>query len=132
MLPLACRIPLFSAFGGAAVSLPQALFSLTSSFSCCRSVSIFSLKPVSTAAGLRSPPPNIGGVVPTGPPKWLPSPPRRRRRLSLARHLGRDAKAGEPYVSGVVDQHVFGIDIFVDQTTLMCMTERRRQVNGKA
>ena len=75
MLPLACRIPLFSAFGGAAVSLPQALFSLTSSFSCCRSVSIFSLKPVSTAAGLRSPPPNIGGVVPTGPPKWLPSPP---------------------------------------------------------
>ena len=29
----------------------------------------------STAAGVRSPPPNIGGVVPAGPPKWLPSPP---------------------------------------------------------
>jgi len=29
----------------------------------------------STAAGVQSPPPNIGGVVPAGPPKWLPSPP---------------------------------------------------------
>ena len=29
----------------------------------------------STAAGVRSSPPNIGGVVPAGPPKWLPSPP---------------------------------------------------------
>ena len=29
----------------------------------------------STAAGVQSPPPNIGGVVPAGPPKWLPFPP---------------------------------------------------------
>jgi hypothetical protein len=29
----------------------------------------------STAPGVRSPPPNIGGVVPAGPLKWLPSPP---------------------------------------------------------
>src|ERR1700685_1402058 len=36
----------------------------------------------STAAGVRSPPPNIGGVVPAGPPKWLPFPPPLTARLT--------------------------------------------------
>ena len=62
---------------------------------------------------------------------------RRSRRLALARHLGRDAKTGEPYLAGVAawlqrDEHVLGLDVFVDQTALMGVPERRRQVNGKA
>ena len=56
---------------------------------------------------------------------------RRCRRLALAWQPGRDAKAGEPYVAGVVDEHVLGLDVFVDQTALVGMAERRCQVNGK-
>ena len=56
----------------------------------------------------------------------------RRGRLALARQPGRDTKAGEPYAPGVVDEHVFGLDVFVDQAALMGMAERRCQVNGKA
>ena len=55
---------------------------------------------------------------------------RRRRHLTLARQSGRDAKAGEPHVAGVVDEHVLGLDVFVDQTTLVSMAERRCQVDG--
>jgi hypothetical protein len=51
--------------------------------------------------------------------------------LALARQLGRDAKAREPHVA-VVDEHVLGLDIFVDQTVLVDMAERRGQVNGNA
>ena len=57
---------------------------------------------------------------------------RRCRRLALARQSGRDAKAGEPYVAGAVNEHVFGLDVFVDQTALVGVAERRCQVNGKA
>ena len=57
---------------------------------------------------------------------------RRCRRLALARQSGRDAKAGEAYVAGAVNEYIFGLDIFVDQTTLVGMAERRCQVNGKA
>ena len=62
---------------------------------------------------------------------------RRRGRLALARQSGRDAKAGEPDMTGVAawfqrDEHVLGLDVFVDQTALMDVAERRCQVNGKA
>ena len=57
---------------------------------------------------------------------------RRRGRLALARQPGRDAKAGEPYVAGVVDEHVLGLDVFVDQAALVGVAERRCQANGKA
>jgi hypothetical protein len=33
-------------------------------------------------------------------------------------------------VSGIIDEHVLGIDVFVDQTALVNMAERRCQVNG--
>jgi hypothetical protein len=33
---------------------------------------------------------------------------------------------------GIVDEHVLGLDVFVDQTALMDVAERRRQVNGEA
>ena len=52
--------------------------------------------------------------------------------LALAWQSGRDAKAGEPDVAGVVDEHVLGLDVFVDQTALVGMAERRCQANGKA
>ena len=54
------------------------------------------------------------------------------RRLALARQTGRDAEAGKPYVAGVVDEHVLGLDIFMDQTALMGMAEHRCQVDRKA
>ena len=56
---------------------------------------------------------------------------RRRRRLALARQSRRDAKAGEPYVAGVVGEHVPRLDVFVDQTALVGMAERRRQADCK-
>ena len=62
---------------------------------------------------------------------------RRRQRLALARQPGRDAKAGEPDMAGVAawfqrDEHVLGVDVFVDQTALMDVAERSCQVNGNA
>ena len=57
---------------------------------------------------------------------------RRRGRLALAWQPGRDAKAGEPDMAGVVDEHVLGLDVFMDQTVLVDVAERRCQVNGKA
>ena len=61
----------------------------------------------------------------------------RRGRLALARQPGRDAKAGEPDVAGVTawlqrDEHVLGLDVFVDQTALVGMAERRCQANREA
>ena len=35
-------------------------------------------------------------------------------------------------MAGAVNEYIFGLDIFVDQTTLVGMAERRCQVNGKA
>ena len=52
-------------------------------------------------------------------------------RLALARQSGRDAKAGEPDVAGVVDEYVLGLDVFVDQTALVGMAERRCQADCK-
>jgi hypothetical protein len=52
----------------------------------------------------------------------------RRRRLALAWQSGRDSKAGEPYLAGVVDEHVLRLDVFVDQTALMGMAEGCCQV----
>src|SRR5580700_6834408 len=49
----------------------------------------------------------------------------RRGRLAFVWQSGRDAKAGEPYVAGVVEEHVLGFDVFVDQTTLVDVAERR-------
>ena len=62
---------------------------------------------------------------------------RRRRRLSLAWQPGRDAKAGEPDMAGVVawfqrDEHVLGLDVFMDQTVLMDVAERRCHANRKS
>jgi hypothetical protein len=45
---------------------------------------------------------------------------------------GPHAKAGEPDMAVDVDEYVFGLDIFMDQTALMDMAERRCHVNGKA
>jgi hypothetical protein len=56
---------------------------------------------------------------------------RRRRRLALARQSGRDAKTGEPHVAGVVDEHVLRLDVFMNQTALVDVAERRCQVNSK-
>ena len=56
----------------------------------------------------------------------------RRGRLALVRQSGRDAKAGEPHVTGVVDERVLRLDVFMDQTAPVGMAERRRQANGKA
>jgi hypothetical protein len=33
---------------------------------------------------------------------------------------------------GLVDKHVFGLDVFVDQTALVSVAERRRQSDGNA
>ena len=62
---------------------------------------------------------------------------RRRRRLALARQSGRDAKSGEPDMAGVVawfkrDEHVLGLDVFMDQTALVGVAERRRHANRKS
>ena len=57
---------------------------------------------------------------------------RRRGRLALARQSGRDAKAGEPHVAGVVHEHVLGLDVLMDQTALVDVAERRCQANGNA
>jgi hypothetical protein len=65
----------FSAYSGADVSLPWDLFSRTSSFFLLPVSQYLLFETSSTAAGVRSPPPNIGGVVPAGPPKWRPPPP---------------------------------------------------------
>jgi hypothetical protein len=35
-------------------------------------------------------------------------------------------------MTGVVDEYVLGLDVFVDQAASMGVTERRRQVNGNA
>jgi len=55
-----------------------------------------------------------------------------RRRLALARQPGGDAKPGEPHVAGVIDEHVLGLDVFVHQTVLVGVAERRCEVHGKA
>jgi len=52
--------------------------------------------------------------------------------LAFAWQTGRYAKAGEPNASGVVYEYVLRLYVFMDQTALMGMAERRRQVNGKA
>ena len=35
-------------------------------------------------------------------------------------------------MTGLIDQHVLGFDVFVDQTALMGLTERRCEANGDA
>ena len=49
----------------------------------------------------------------------------------------RKAKAGEPHPSGVAawfqcDEYVLGLDVFMDQTALMDVAERRRHANRKS
>ncbi len=48
---------------------------------------------------------------------------RRRGRLALVRHLRRDPEAGEPYVAGVVDEHIRRLDVLMDETLLVDLAE---------
>ena len=49
----------------------------------------------------------------------------RRGRLAFVWQSRRNAKASEPYVAGVVDEHVRGLDVFMYQTALMDLAECR-------
>jgi hypothetical protein len=48
---------------------------------------------------------------------------RRRGCLTLVRKLGRNSEAGEPYVSGVVDEHIRRLDVFVDEALPVDLAE---------
>ena len=51
-------------------------------------------------------------------------------RLPLSRQLGRDAKAGEPCVSVVVDESVGGLQFLMDEALSVDVTERGCQADG--
>jgi hypothetical protein len=52
---------------------------------------------------------------------------------ALPRIFGEEPhKARKPYVAVVVDEHVLRLNVFVDQTALVGMAERRCQVDGTA
>ena len=57
---------------------------------------------------------------------------RRRGRLALARQSGRNSEAGEPYVAGVVDQHIRRLDVLMYEALPMDLAECCRQANGDA
>jgi hypothetical protein len=44
--------------------------------------------------------------------------------------LGRNSEAGEPYVVGVVDEHISRLDVFMDEAVLMDLAESCRQADG--
>ena len=56
----------------------------------------------------------------------------RRGRLALAGEPGRDAEAGEPHVTGVVDERVRGLDVPVDDALPVGLSKRCRQADGDA
>jgi hypothetical protein len=53
-------------------------------------------------------------------------------RLALVRQLGRNPESDEPYVAGVVDEHIRRLDILMDEAAPMDLAECCRQANGDA
>jgi hypothetical protein len=53
-------------------------------------------------------------------------------RLALVRQLGRNPESGEPYVAGVVDEHIRRLDVLMYEAVPMDLAECRRQANGDA
>jgi hypothetical protein len=74
------------------------------------------------AAGL------LGRHVGEGPGNDL----RRRRRLRLARQLGRNSEASEPYVAGIVHQHIRGLDVLMNEAVSMDLAKGSRQADSDA
>jgi hypothetical protein len=50
----------------------------------------------------------------------------------LVRKLGRNSEADEPYVSGVVDEHIRRLNVFVDEAVPVDLAECFRKANGDA
>ena len=70
----------------------------------------------------------LRGHVGEGPGKNL----RRRGRQALAGEPRRHAEAGEPHVTRVVDEHVRRLDVPVDDTLPVGLSERVGQTDGDA
>ena len=56
----------------------------------------------------------------------------RRGRLALARQPGRNAEAGEPHVTGVVDECVRRLDVLMDEALPVDLAKCCRQTDGDA
>jgi hypothetical protein len=52
--------------------------------------------------------------------------------LALARQPRRNSEAGKPYAVGVVDEHIFRLDVLMYESVPMDLAECRRQANGDA
>src|SRR5258707_8292129 len=57
---------------------------------------------------------------------------RRRGRLALVRQLGRNPESEDPYVAGVVDEHIPRLDVLMYESAPMDLAECCRQTNGDA
>ena len=57
---------------------------------------------------------------------------RRGRHLTLAWQPRRDSEAGKPYAVGIVDEHIFRLDILMYESVPMNLSECFRQAHGNA
>src|SRR6202041_1754402 len=55
---------------------------------------------------------------------------RRRQHLALARQPRRNSEAREPYVAGVVDEHIFRLDVLMYEAMPMDLAKCCRQANS--